>query len=264
MTMLISKMRVYELSKQKNIRDLGGLKGHQGKTIKYGRLFRGGALDKVSEEDIKVLNTLHITDFVDFRSKAEFAHHPDHVFENARYHNFTTFDHEHKKEDVVHDDGNLLWFMNQGDTGFKHLIRTYRELVDTEEGQTAFSNLFKVIMADGNPVVYFHCSQGKDRVGVAAYLIESALGVSEEDKIEDYLFSNVAMDKRKDKLIESVKDRPFYNEQYKKDLLEVFSCKIEYLEEAINTINSKYGGVISYLENILKVDVEKLREMYLE
>lgn len=257
-------MRIYELSKQKNIRDLGGLVGYKGKTIKYGCLFRGGALNKVTEEDVEILKTLHITDFVDFRSKDEFTYQPDYYFANAKYHNFTTFEHEHKKEDIKHDDGNLLWFMNQGDTGFKHLVRTYKELVDTDEGQTAFRNLFKVIMQEGEHVTYFHCSQGKDRVGVAAYLIESALGVSEEDKVKDYLLSNVAMEKRRDRLIEVVKDRPFYNEQYKQDLLEVFSAKIEYLEEAIEIINSKYGGIDSYLKNILEVDVDKLREMYLE
>ena len=257
-------MRVYELSKQKNIRDLGGLKGYDGKTIKYGRLFRGGSLDRVTSEDVKILETLHITDIVDFRSKDEFIYRPDYYFQDVKYHNFTTFEHEHKKEDIAHDDGNLLWFMNQGDTGFKHLVRTYKELVDTEEGQQAFANLFKVIMKDDKRVVYFHCSQGKDRVGVAAYLLESALGVDEDTIIKDYLFSNVAMEKRRDALLEGVKDRPFYNEQYKKDLLEVFSAKIEYLEEAIDTINSKYGGVISYLKNVLKVDIDKLRQMYLE
>ena len=257
-------MRVYELSKQKNIRDLGGLVGYQGKTIKYGRLFRGGALDRVSEEDVEIFRSLNLTDIVDFRSKDEFVNRPDYRFEGVKYHNFTTFEHEHKKEDIVHDDGNLLWFMNQGDTGFKHLLRTYKELVDTEEGQKAFSDLFKIIMQDDNRVTFFHCSQGKDRVGVAAFLIESALGVSEKDIVEDYLLSNVAMEKRKDRLIEFVKDKPFYNEKYKEDLLQVFSAKIEYLEEAIEIINSKYGGIDSYLKNIIKVDVDKLREMYLE
>ncbi len=257
-------MRIYELSKQKNIRDLGGLVGYEGKTIKFGRLFRGGALNRVTEVDVEILKTLNITDFVDFRSKDEFTYQPDYYFASAKYHNFTTFEHEHKKEDIKHDDGNLLWFMNKGDTGFQHLSRTYKELVDTEEGQAAYRNLFKVIMQEGEPVVYFHCSQGKDRVGIAAYLIESALGVSEEEKIRDYLLSNVAMEKRRDVLIEHVKDRPFFNEQYKQDLLEVFSAKIEYLQEAIGIINSKYGGVISYLEKILEVDIDKLRGMYLE
>lgn len=264
MKTLISNIKIYELSHQKNIRDLGGLKGANGKTIKYGRIYRGGALEKVNEEDVKVIKSFNLTDIVDFRSKGEFIHHPDLKLDNVRYHNFTTFDHEHKKEDIQHDDGNLLWFMNKGDTGFMHLSRTYRELVDTEEGQAAYRNLFKIIMADGNPVVYFHCSQGKDRVGVGAYLIESALGVDMETIKEDYLYSNVAMEKRKDCLVNSVKDRPFFNEQYKKDLLEVFSAKLEYLQEAIDIIDSKYGGVMSYLENVLNVDVKKMRELFLE
>ena len=257
-------MKIYELSHQKNIRDLGGLIGADNRPIKYGRIFRGGALNKVSEEDVEVLKSLNITDIVDFRSKDEFVHRPDYKLDNVRYHNLTTFEHEHKKEDIEHDDGNLLWFMDKGVTGFEHLLRTYKELVDTSEGQEAYRNLFKIIMADNEPVTYFHCSQGKDRVGIGAYLIESALGVDLETIKEDYLLSNVAMDKRKHTLIEGVKNRPFFNEQYKKDLLEVFSAKLEYLNAAIEVIDTKYGGVPSYLENVLNVDIKKLRDMYLE
>lgn len=264
MTTLISNLKIYELSHQKNIRDLGGLKGADGKTIKYGRIYRGGALNKVNEEDVKVLESFHLTDIIDFRSKIEFLHHPDHKFENVRYHNFTTFDHEMKNEEARHDDGNLLWFMNNGDTGFMHLSRTYRELVDTEEGQAAYRNLFKVLMSEGKPVVYFHCSQGKDRVGIGAFLIEAALGVDMETMKEDYLLSNVAMEKRRGALIDMVKDLPFFNEQYEKDLVEVFSAKLEYLNEAINLLNAKYGGVLPYIENVLNVDIKKFRELYLE
>ena len=36
------------------------------------------------------------------------------------------------------------------------------------------------------------------------------------------------------------------------------------VDEAIGIINSKYGGIDSYLKNILEVDVDKLREIYLE
>ena len=256
-------MKLYELSHQKNIRDLGGLIGHNGKTIKYGRLYRGGGLHKVNPEDVEIINSFHLNDIVDFRSKDEFKHQPDYRFEGVTYHNFTTFEHEMKQEHRHLDDGNLLWFMDKDVTGFQHLVRTYRELVDTEEGQAAYRNLFKVIMQEGS-VTYFHCSQGKDRVGVAAYLIESALGVSMEQIIDDYLLSNAAMEKRADKLVESVKDKPFYNEEYHQSLLQVFSAKLEYLQEAIDTINKKYGGVLSYIEKVLQVDIDKFREMFLE
>lgn len=37
----------------------------------------------------------------------------------------------------------------------------------------------------------FHCTAGKDRTGVAAFLILSALGVSEKQIVEDYLYTNL-------------------------------------------------------------------------
>ena len=256
-------MKQYELSHQKNIRDLGGLVGDNGRTIKYGLLYRGGSLHKMTPEDIEVVKSFHLTDVIDFRSKEEFATRPDIRIPGVNYHNFTTFEHELKTEHREHDDGNLLWFMDRGTTGHEHLVRTYKELVDTEEGQEAYRNLFKIIMKKGS-VTYFHCSQGKDRVGVAAYLIEAGLGVSMDQIIDDYLLSNVAMDKRIGILVEGVKDKSFYNDEYHQSLLEVFSAKMAYLQEAIDIIDEKYGGVISYLNNVLQVDIKKFREMYLE
>ena len=37
-----------------------------------------------------------------------------------------------------------------------------------------------------NYPVYFHCNAGADRTGVVAFLIETAVGVSEEDAIKDF------------------------------------------------------------------------------
>ena len=95
----IINMRCYELSKQKNIRDLGGLIGQDGKTIKYGRLFRGGAIYKMNEEDEVILKSLHITDIIDFRSKEEFINHPEIQLEGVTYHNLPTFKEKKKSEE---------------------------------------------------------------------------------------------------------------------------------------------------------------------
>ena len=256
-------MKCYELSHQKNIRDLGGLVGINGRLIKGGCLFRGGYFGKVNEDDIKLLESLHLTDVVDFRSSDEFKERPDYRLEGVNYHNFTTFEHEMKQEDKKYEDGNLLWFIDEGVSGFHHLAKTYRELVDTEEGQQAYRKLFELLLKDEKRVVYFHCSQGKDRAGLAAFFIEMALGVSMKQAKEDYLLSDIAMQKRVDMLVNSVKDKSFYNKEYHQSLLDVFSAKIEYLEEAIDIINKKYGGMEKYLRDVLKVDIEKLRKYYL-
>ena len=45
--------------------------------------------------------------------------------------------------------------------------------------------------AHGKPV-YEHCSGGKDRAGVTAFLLLTVLGVSYEEAMRDYLLTNVS------------------------------------------------------------------------
>ena len=48
--------------------------------------------------------------------------------------------------------------------------------------------MFELLLKDDGHV-YFHCSAGKDRTG-SVLLIMIALGMSEEDAIDEYLLSN--------------------------------------------------------------------------
>ena len=259
-------MKTYELSFQKNIRDLGGLVGFNNRRIKDHKLFRGGALIKVKEEDIPIIESFGLTDVVDFRSQIEFEYRPDYRIKGVTYHNLPTLkaDPSKEKEVAIHDDGNLLWFIQPGDTGFNHLRRTYDEFVTTEEAVNAYRKFFKLLTSSDDKTFYFHCSQGKDRAGFAAFLIEIALGVSENDAMEDYLLSNIAMEKRADSLLRSVKDKSFYTDEYRQSLFDVFSAKKEYLESVINKMNELYGGTMLFIQDALKVDIDKLREIYLE
>ena len=159
-------------------------------------------------------------------------------------------------------DGNLLWFLEDQTSGFEHLRKVYREFVTTKEGVYALSKFFEIISKD-DVVTYFHCSQGKERTGFAAYLLEIALGLSEEEAMEDYLLSNIAMEKRAEALLRSVEYKPFYNEEYKKNLTDVFSTKVEYMQSAIDAMNELYGSTMGFIVNGLGVDIDRLKELYL-
>ena len=259
-------MKIYELSYQKNIRDIGGMVTKDGRYIKPNRLFRGGVLHRISEEDAEILKSFHLTDIVDFRSSDEFESIPDYPLDNVTMHNIPVLKkdtQEEVKKRIKGADGNLLWFLGDHTSGFNHLVKVYSEFVTAEEGVNAFKKFFEIILQDDR-VTYFHCSQGKDRTGFAAYLIEIALGVSEEDAMDDYLLSNVAMEARAEHLLKQVEYRPFYNEEYKKDLLDVFSTKKEYLQSAINAMNEHYGSPIKFMEEALGVDIDKLKQLYLD
>ena len=257
-------MEEYALTHQKNIRDLGGLSTKSGKAIKSGRLFRGGLLNKVSKEDIEIVDSFHLTDIVDFRSSDEYNERPDYRFKGVIFHNFSTFESDLKKEEQRQEDGNLLWFIDKGGNGHAHLAKTYRQLVDTPEGISAYKKFFDLLLSDDKRVVYFHCSQGKDRAGVAAFLIEIALGVSMEDAIDDYMLSNKVMKERVEKLIKYVENKPFFSEQYRQSMYDVFQAKKEYIQEVIDIVNNKYGGFDKYFKEVLELDVDKLKDIYLE
>ena len=56
---------------------------------------------------------------------------------------------------------------------------------------TALRDTMRYVMqsvVDGDNI-YFHCTIGTDRTGTLAYFLEGLLGVSEEEKLEDYELS---------------------------------------------------------------------------
>ena len=257
-------MRKIELSHQKNIRDLGGLVGFEGKKVKSGRIYRGGLLATVNDEDIKIINSLHLTDIIDFRGNDEFIIRPDYPFVGVNMHNYPMMVEDVSKKNSLNEDSNLLWFLKDHTDGFNHMYKVYGDFVSSKIGNSALRKFFRVIQNNPTGVFYFHCSQGKDRAGIAAYLLEIALGVSKEDARADYMRSNEAMVGRVERYIEELKDKSFFNEDYKKSLFDVFSTKHEYLNHALEVIDEKYGNIENYLTRELKVDLKKLRALFLE
>ena len=257
-------MKVIDLSHQKNVRDLGGLVGHDGKKVKFGRIYRGGYLGRLSDKDIAIVETLNITDVIDFRGRDEFISRPDHPFKNMTFHNYPAMKNDVRKEDSITEDSNLLWFLPDEHQGFKHMYDLYPYILFSEIGLKAYTDFFNLLTSKPDGVFYFHCSQGKDRAGLAAYLLEIALGVNEEVAREDYLYSNIAMKEKIAILKEQLKDQSFYCPEYERSLEEVFSADIRYLDHAVEEVEKVFGSIEAYLVTALHVDINKLRELYLE
>lgn len=52
-------------------------------------------------------------------------------------------------------------------------------------------SVFEAILAASGDPVLFHCTIGRDRTGITAYLLLRILSVSRGDAMKDYLASNV-------------------------------------------------------------------------
>lgn len=258
-------MKKIDLTYTFNTRDLGGMKTSDNKTIKENMLIRSGCLVKLSPKDIDTLKKHNLKVVVDFRSENEFINKSDVKIDGVKYLNFPALPKNNlpKKRENDHYDSNLLQLVDK-EYGGKHLLlKTYEGLFETNEGINAFKEFFKVILTEPGAILW-HCSQGKDRAGMAAFLLEYALGVSMEDCIEDYLLTNVAMERKIKELTPIVLKMSDNDYSLLPILTDVFEAKIEYLNAAIKIITDKYTSIDNFLINVLDVDIQALKEKYLK
>ena len=78
-------MNLIELEGTHNTRDLGGYETIDGKTIKYGKLFRSDKLKNLTQSDCEKLSNLGIERIIDFRSNEEKQREPNLIPEGMEY-----------------------------------------------------------------------------------------------------------------------------------------------------------------------------------
>lgn len=181
--------RVPPLEGGRNFRDLGGYETEDGRSVKWRRLFRSGALAQLTASDYRYLSDLGIRVVCDLRTRAERADEPTRWLANPAP-RFVVWDEE------VRQDGSPLGAALAAKDRSQKLVRTgmaelYR-LIPYVYGDR-YRALFEIVESGDVPLV-FHCSAGKDRAGVAAALLLTALGVSRDTIIEDYAMSDKVVD----------------------------------------------------------------------
>ena len=107
----------------------------------------------------------------------------------------------------------------------------------------------------------FHCSAGKDRAGWAGSLVLLALGVEEEQVVEQYLLSNQNLAGIRERL-ETADDAGWA--EYLRPFLEV---RREYIESSFAAVREGWGSFEDYLAEGLAISdaqLAQLRESLLE
>lgn len=181
------RTRHVPLDGQSNFRDLGGYETADGRTVKWGQVYRSGQLPKLTGTDVGVLETLGLRTVVNFLMPEEILQSGrDRLPEGVRetYH------------PISGDRAALLTLVAQTaitsgqfdriPPGLNHDF--HRALM--EEGREAYAALLRDVADPANRPLVFHCIHGIHRSGTAAAILLSALGVPWETVREDYLLSN--------------------------------------------------------------------------
>jgi protein-tyrosine phosphatase len=176
--------RRIELVGQDNFRDLGGYETSDGRRVKWRHLYRSGELSELSDDDVDKLADLGIRTVVDLRGETEVAKKgPGRLPPGAT------------RTSIAIEPGDLSPILGPafvtGDFSVVPedlLLQINREYV--RDWRHRLAALLHVAADPANCPLVFHCTQGKDRAGINAAILLSALGVPWETVVEEYLLSN--------------------------------------------------------------------------
>jgi len=163
-----------------NFRDLGGYRTHDGRTVAWRRLFRSAALHKMNESDIAKLNRdISPRAVIDLRSPRAPDQNPEIVLLNeigSRYYSIPF-----RPDTLAYVKDEVSAHANATNMGAIYLDR----ISDKPFGERLVDAL-EIIAERANHPLVFHCSAGKDRTGVLAAMVLTAVGIVNEEVVEDY------------------------------------------------------------------------------
>ena len=257
------------LSKSRNARDLGGYIGADGRRVKWGQLYRTGALDKLDAGDLDYLARLELRRVVDFRSEQELLAGPDRLPAGVEYRSLAMFPRSGKGQNILQmlRDPDLL---NATDTA--QLMRDINRQLVRNYTPEYREWLRQLATEESAAPQIFHCAAGKDRTGLAAAILLSALGVSRDQIMADYLLSANYTGGYKGRfqgilrLLQIIPPMSLLRIKISA-LRPLMTVEANFLEAAFDEAEQRYGSFEAYLREGLGVDEQlraRLRARFLE
>jgi protein-tyrosine phosphatase len=166
-----------------NLRDLGGYETTDGRTTRWGRLYRSDAFHEMTPLDAEKLGEIGLHTVIDLRGFGELkklGEFPLHLLQIDVHHVpiFPTIREWAERIEALGPD------RRPGAI----------ELDIAEAARDAIREVFGHLCRPATYPVAFNCSAGKDRTGVIAALVLSTVGVPDQTIVADYVLTQRAID----------------------------------------------------------------------
>ncbi|MEK1940292.1 MAG: tyrosine-protein phosphatase [Pseudomonas sp.] len=235
------------LASAPNFRDMGGLPAADGRTLRYGQLYRSEDFSNLSDRDAVLLQNLGVQLLCDVRSDSERRQHPN----------------RWPTDPVGTLNLNIAADLRASHAAITRLLSGTPGVAEAEQAMLVtyrmfpeaftlrLAQLFGRILAGGQLPLVFHCAAGKDRTGFIAAILLSALGVEREAIYADYLLSLERWQGERSEAAIRRYLQPLCDQEPAQDVIQTL-CQVQaiYLDAAFEEIEQRYGGVNDYLQLI--------------
>jgi len=242
---VLAQAGVLPLASAFNLRDFGGLETADGRTVRRGMLFRSGTMSLLTPEDAEALRALDIRAICDLRRPNE------RLAEPTGWHGAEV---DYYSRDYTETSGVLGEVLRADDSTADDMraamVAIYRA-IPTDHAES-YRAMFGQMLAGRLPIL-INCAAGKDRTGVGAMLILSALGVPRAGILQDYLATNAhadwtwRLDQGETRMSAAFRER-------REMVMPLLRADSAYLDALYDTLDADHGGVDAYLHDVLGVD----------
>ncbi|WP_311407514.1 tyrosine-protein phosphatase [Liquorilactobacillus uvarum] len=254
--------RILNIANSVNLRELGGYKTHDGRMIRWQKLLRSGDMSRLSSKEAKRLFNYGLNYVIDLRSPFECEMSPDRISRRVIYRSYPVYS--------LGDKGSsdLPALEDENDIYDNDFSEPYVTMILSKHSQLAFRMMFSELLDNTKTAksLLFHCAAGKDRTGVASFLILSALGIDYQIIRRDYLLTNL--------VYETVDQNDLRRKLQSDDLMDFinemnssFYVQGSSLDKARQALINNYGSVREYMHVAMQLsdgDLSDLQRIYLK
>ena len=263
------------LASVSNARELGGFAAG-GKTVKHGILLRTASLSALSPEDKSILETTYrVATVVDLRMSVERELASDPAISGAEnvflpvleMEDYPGYDPELVKQFFAPNADRLAMMKMAMELGMLS-DRLYVDFLFSERGKIAYRGLFRALLElpEGRAILW-HCTDGKDRTGIAAMLILTALGATRQTILKDYLLTNTYNVEKLTAVRTGLEHSPLTPELRELILFGSGAVFERFMTNALDAMDGRCGSPEGYLARELgfgAAECDALRQKYLE
>jgi len=259
-----------------NARDLGGYTLPDGRHVRDGQLIRCAQLADATKSDVAYLQGLWTVKVVDFRLEPEKEGKMDKDIPGAKYISLpinasgsasaTASEKDQKKaaRRKKFNVNKVILFAAFNEQAQQIARDLYPTLLFHPDCQQQFAAFMRELVDTPNGAVLFHCTQGKDRTGIASALILAALGADRETIVKDFDATNKVYEKDVKKYVRRVKFMGGKEAEIA-TVKSFLGANTENFVKALDTIDAQYGSLDAYLKGPIGLsdsDIAILRERY--